>query len=349
MRRFTVVALAASLALVATGCPKKKKKDPVKGKGPGTAKADKPKPKPKSPNALPADKAWASGKTKGVTLMVKTELKVPGLTGDAKAKDAPPASAMTQTMHVTDGRGVVVETTEKGHIPKGTELRYNAATKKYVLADPAKKQYWAMTGSQLGNVMEGGPELKRSNFAIKITDTKEKAKVAGFDTIKSDAEISFDWKVKTKTGEKTGKIKVKLALWHTADAKLNDKWGDTLIALMAIPFQDKDSEKVVNELKAKIKFPVKWAMEFVQEGAKQEKGESFPKLVTTATKVELKELDKAAFQWPPANYKPAMGPYTFGEGGQTLGEGDLGKLPAKEGKKPAGVEPVDGKGAKKKG
>ena len=35
--------------------------------------------------------------------------------------------------------------------------------------------------------------------------------------------------------------------------------------------------------------------------------------------------------------------------GQTLGEGDLGKLPAKDGKKPKGVEPVDGKGAKKKG
>ncbi len=349
MRRFTLVALVASMSLVMVGCPKKGKDPGKTGKPSKKVNKPKPKPKAKSPNALPADKAWASGNTKGVTLEVKTELKVPGLTGDQKAKDAPPATAMTQTMHVTDGRGVVVETTEKGHIPKGTELRYNAATKKYVLADPAKKQFWAMTGSQLGNVMEGGPELKRSNFAVTITDTKDKAKIAGFDCVKSNAEIAFDWKVKTKSGAKTGKIKVKLELWHTADAKLNDKWGDTLIALMAIPFQDKDSQKVVDELNKTIKFPVKWAMEFVQEGGKKEKGESFPKLVTTATKVEVKDLPKNAFQWPPDGYKPAMGPYTFGEGGQTLGEGDLGKLPAKEGKKPEGVEPVDGKGAKKKG
>ncbi len=348
MRRFYVVALAVSFALVATGCPKKK--SPAKKPGTGTAKATKPKPKEvKSPNALPADKAWATGKTKGVTLAVKTELKVAGMVVGKKAKDAPPTNAMTQIMHVTEGRGVVIETTENGPIPKGTELRYSAVAKKYVLADPAKKQYWAMTGSQLGNVMEGGPELTRSNFAITVTDTKEKAKIAGFDTVRSDAIISFDWKVKTKKGDKKGKIKVKLALWHSADAKLSDAWGDSLISLMAIPFQDVDSQKVVDELKKKIKFPVKWAMEFVQEGGKQEKGESFPKLVTTATKIEVTDLDKSAFQWPPVAYKPAMGPYTFGEGGQTMGEGDLGKLPAKEGKKPAGVEPVDGKGAKKAG
>lgn len=347
MRRFQIVALAVSLALVA-GCPPKKKKTDDPGKG--TAKVDKPvkKPvkKPAGPNALPADKEWTTGQVDGVALDVVTTLVVPGLKVDKKAGG--PTTAMSQTMHVTDGRGRIVETTENGHIPKGTELRYNATTKKYVLADPAKKQYWAMTGSQLSNVMEGGPELKRENFTVTVSDTKDKEKVADFDTIKSDAVISFDWKVKTKDGDKSGKIKVKLAIWHSADAKLKDGWGDTLIALMAIPFQDAASQKVVDELKKKIKFPVKWAMEFIQEGGTQQKGEAFPKLVSTASKVEIKKLDKASFAWPPAGYAPAMGPYTFGEGGQTASEGDLAKLPAGKGKAPKNVEPVDSKDKKGK-
>jgi len=342
MRKFHVVALALSFALVATGCPKKGGKKPDPKQGTATKPVKKPKKTPKGPNALPEDKAWASGQVEGVALEVKTELVVPGLRGAGKASDAP-STAMTQTMHVTGGRGRIIETTEKGYIPKGTELRYNEETKKYVLADPAKKQYWTMTGSQLGNVMEGGPELKRSDFDIKITDTKEKAKIAGFDTVKTEAEISFKWNVKTKGGDKSGKIKVKLGIWHSADAKLGDKQGDTLIALMAIPFQDAASQKVVDALKKRIKFPVKWAMEFIQEGGKKEKGEAFPKLVSTATKVEVKKLNKADFAWPPAGYKPATGPYTFGEGGQTVGEDVLGALPVKKGKAPKGVEPVEGK------
>lgn len=343
MRRIYGLVMTLSLALVVTGCPEKKKAKPADpGKTPAVKK-ETPKSAAANPNTLPEDKAWATGKLKGVTLAVKTELVIPGM-GDAKAA---PATAMTQTMEVVEGRGRATETTEKGHIPKGTELRYNAVAKKYVMTDPAKKMYWAMTGSQLANVMEGGPELKRSNYVVKITEGKEKEKVAGYDATKVNAEISFDWEVKSKDGPKKGKIKVNLGIWHTADAKFNEKWGDTLIALMAIPFQDKDSQKVVNDLNKAVKFPVKWEMEFVQEGAKQEKGESFPKLVSTATKIDIGEIDKASFQWPPAGFNPATGPYTFGEGGQTATEDDLGKLPAKEGTPPKNVEPVDDKEAKK--
>ena len=351
MRRLYVAALAMSVALVVTGCPKEPKKEPAKS--PTVADtpkaADTPKtpaaPKPTaSPNTLPADGAWATGAAKGAALELETRLEVPGL--KAKEDKAGAASVMTQTMWVTTGRGRVIFTTAKSYIPENTELRYNAEKKRYVLADPAKKTYWAMSGSELGNTLEGGPSLKRSGYSLKVTDSKEKAKVAGVDTVRSDAEIAFDWTVKTKAGDKSGKIKVRLAIWHSADAKLDEKWGDTMISLLAFPFQDAEGQKIVDELKGKIKFPVKWAMEFIQEGGKQEKGEAFPKLVTTATKLEIKELDKAGFAWPPAGFGPAAGPYTFSEGGQTATEDDLKKLPAKAGKAPKGVEPVDGKDSK---
>lgn len=348
MRRFFVVPVALSLALAVTGCPQKKK-DPAKGKAKVTdkktdVKKTAPPPKKANPNALPADTAWTSGNTKGAALELETKLDVPGLKGEGKKGAAD--TAMTQTMWVTEGRGRVIFTTAKSYIPENTELRYNDATKKYVLADPAKKNYWAMTGSQLGNTLEGGPELKRSNYNVTVTDTKDKAKIAGFDAIKSDCVISFDYSVKMKSGEKSGKVTVNLAIWHSADAKLADAWGDTMLALLAIPFQDAEGQKVVDELKKKIKFPVKWAMEFKQEGDKQEKGEAFPKLVTAATKIEVKDLEKSGFAWPPAGFEPAAGPYTFGEGGQTATEDDLKKLPAKEGTPPKNVEPVDSKEAK---
>jgi len=339
MRRLHVVVFAVGLALVATGCPPKKNGG---GKKPGTSTkpVTKPTKKPtQNPNALPEDKAWAAGKVQGASVELETRVDVKGMGGKGGAV------MMTQTMWVTDDRGKVVFTTEKSEIPKGTELRYNGTAKKYVLADPGKKMYWSMTGGQLGNLLEGGPEMTRSNYTIKVTETKEKAKVAGLDTIKSDVELGFEWKVKAKD-EKSGKIMVKMAIWHTADAKYKEGWGDTMIALLSIPFQDAAGQAVVDELKKKIKFPVKWTMEVTQQGKAKdakEKNEAL-KLVMTATKVEVAELDKAGFAWPPAGFAPATGPYQFadglGGGNAAIDKDAAGKLPAKKGKKPANVEPV---------
>ncbi|MBW2734103.1 MAG: hypothetical protein JRH20_17075, partial [Deltaproteobacteria bacterium] len=148
---------------------------------------------------LPADTAWASGNTKGAALELETRLDVPGLQGEGKT--GPAASAMTQTMWVTKERGRVIFTTKDSYIPENTELRYNDAKKMYVLADAAKKSYWAMTGAQLGNTLEGGPQLTRENYKLTVVDTKEKATIAGFEAIKSDAEISFDYKVKERQSQ----------------------------------------------------------------------------------------------------------------------------------------------------
>jgi predicted small lipoprotein YifL len=342
MRRSTLIVMAACLALAVTGCKKKgPAKDPSK-KPADTKNGKKPDKKPDKkpaagPNALPVDKAWASGKIKGAALELATRVEIPGMKG---VKDAGGGNTETQMIWVTAGRGRIIFTTKKSYVPENTELRYNADKKKYVLTHPVKKEYWAMTGGQLGNTLEGGPELKRSAYKVEIKDTDKKAKIADIDTKLTNASIAFDWKVKTKSGEKSGKMNVKLSIWHSGDKKFDAKWGDTLMSLLAIPFQDKEGQAIVDQLNKKVGFPVKWAMEFVQEGGKKEKGESYPKLITTASKVEVKELDKAGFAWPPAGLKPAGGPYTFGDGGQTMGEDDLKKLPAKKGKKPKNVEPV---------
>ena len=95
---------------------------------------------------------------------------------------------------------------------------------------------------------------------------------------------------------------------------------------------------MVDTLKTKVKFPVKWAMEVINEGAKKEDGEQNPKLVTIATSVEVKEVDKAGLAYPPAGFAAATGPYVFGDGKQTATEDLLGKVPPKPGKPPKDVD-----------
>jgi hypothetical protein len=241
-------------------------------------------------------------------------------------------------MIVSDERGRMVFTNEDSYIPKGTELRYKPGDK-YVLADPTKKQYWVMTGGELGNLLEGGPGMMRSDYAISITETKEKETVAGIEAVRSDAAIGFAWSVKTKSGDKSGKIKVNLAIWHSADPKFKEPWGKMMIDFLAVPFQDPQGQKVVDELKSKIKFPVKWAMEVINEGAKLEAGEKPPKLVTSALSVDVKDVPRADLSYPPPGLTLAAGPYVFGAGGQTAPEEILAKLPAKKGTPPKDVEP----------
>lgn len=358
MRRFSVVlVIAAGALLLLGGCKPKKKggkgtgtgtaapKGTAKGKGPGTtAKA--------TPGGLPADKDYASGNTKGVAMALEMKLEVPGLDkgpkGGADLKAAQAGSVFKQAMHVDDKRGRMVFQTKDSYIPEGTELRYDPSKKKYVLADPAKKKYWVMTGSELGNLLEGGPGMSRTGYKIEVTDGKKKEKVAGVEASLSKAKITFDWKVKAKGGEKTGKITVNLDIWHSADKKFKPEWGDMMIDFLTVPFQDSDGQKVVDELKKKINFPVKWAMEVINEGGTRSKEPAkAPKMVTTATSVEVKDLPKADLAYPPAGYAAADGPYQFGKGGQTADKDVLGKIPAKKGKPPKDHKPPEDPDAKK--
>lgn len=328
----TVVSLM-SLALLVCGCPKK---------APET-RGDKKQAAPEKPGALPADSEYASGTTPAVVMEVQTRLDVdiaPEGQVDEEVKKAQAASVTTQTMTVSEQRGKLVFTTEDFYVPKGTELRYSPASKRYVLADAAKKQYWAMTGSEIGNLLEGGPSMTRSHYDIKISDAQEKETIAGYEAQKSDALLSFDWAVKTKSGEKKGKVKVKLAIWHSGDARLKESWGDTMVDFLTVPFQDEGGQNIVGELKSKIRFPLKWVMEVDNEGQPREKGDQAPRLVTVAQKVEIKNVPRSELASPPAGFAPASGPYEFGEGGQTAKEELLGKLPARKGAPPESAPPA---------
>ena len=181
--------------------------------------------------------------------------------------------------------------------------------------------------------------MTRANYDIKITEGDEKETLAGFEAKKSDAVLTFDWAVKTKSGEKKGKVTVKLAIWHTADAKLKESWGDMMIDFLTVPFQDEAGQKVVSELKSKIKFPLKWAMEVDNEGQAKDKSDKPPRLVTAAQKVDITEVPRSELASPPTGIEPATGPYEFGQGGQTAKEELLGKLPARQGTPPKDVPP----------
>lgn len=339
MHRIRLVALLAAVAMLG-GCPKKKPDESPTPNAQGGATQEPAK--PAAPQGLAADKDFATGTVQAAVLDLETKLDVPGFGDSAPAdeavKKAQAASTLKQSMQIADDRGRMVFTNEDSYIPKGTELRYKPGDK-YVLADPAKKSYWAMTGGELGNLLEGGPGMVRSDYTIAVTDSKEKETVAGIEAVRSDAQIGFGWNVKTKTGDKSGKIKVNLSIWHSADPKFKEPWAKMMIDFLAVPFQDPAGQKVVDELKSKVKFPVKWSMEVINEGSKLEKDEKPPKLVTAALSVDIKDVPRVDLAYPPAGFALATGPYTFGEGGQTATEEILAKLPAKQGTPPKDVEP----------
>jgi len=341
MKRACVLSALAAVLLLVAGCPKKPEQKP-EPKEPITEPGKKPEP---APGALAPDKEYASGKAQVAKLEVETRVDVPNMGPEGKVDDdvktAQANSVIAQTMVVSDERGKMVFATDNFYVPRGTELRYNPQLKKYVLTDPGKKAYWAMTGAEIGNLLEGGPTMRRTGYAIKITDSQDKETIAGVEAVRSDALLSFNWAVTTKSGEKKGTTKVKLAIWHSADAKLKEGWGKMMVDFLTVPFQDAEGQKVVDELKSKIKFPVKWSMEVDNEGQTRDKEDVNPKLLTVAKTLDVVEMDRSALAAPPQGFASATGPYEFGSGGQTVSEDLLGKIPAKKGAPPKNVEPPD--------
>lgn len=327
MRRLHALPAVAVLVILcfAMGCKNPPKKDPPPKSGPDPKEQPKPKPKPPP---LPADGEYASGKVQAAVMDVLTTLDVPGLLGGGKK-----ASTESQTLTVTDDRGKMVFTTADLYVPKGTELRYNPAHKKYVLADPGKKLYWALTGAEVGSLLEGGPKTVRTNYTIEVKEVPGKGKtIAGVKVKRSDAQIGFEWSAPTKDGQKTGKLKVKLSIWHSEDKKLKAPWGKMMMDFLTVPFQGTGGQVVINKLKETITFPVKWSMEVLNAS---KKGAKPFKMVTVAQKLEVKEIPKADLASPPAGFAASADRYNeWGEGGQTVSEEILGKIPAKKGKAP---------------
>lgn len=326
-------------ALLVVGC-KRKPTEPQRHT-PAVKKTIPSKPKPE---ALPEDKAYGSGAVQAAVVKLQTMVQVPGME-PAKDETAPvrkarESSVLNQDVLVSDDRGKAVFTTDNYYIPRGTELRYNPGQKQYVLCDPDKKTYWAMTGSEVGNLLEGGPTVTRINYTLDIKDSEEKQTIAGVEAMLSNAELGFDWSVKTRTGSKKGNLKVKLAIWHSKDGKLKPAWGQMMVDFLTMPFQDTEGQKVVAQLKQRISFPVQWIMEVIEQGPdKQVKQDRAPpKLTTLAQTLEIKEIPRPQLASPPAGYGPASGPYEFAEGGQTVSPSVLSQIPSRPGKPPVTME-----------
>jgi hypothetical protein len=330
----TLITAVVGLAVLTAGC-KKKGGEPSR---PAKSKVHKPVRGAPPPGDLPADKSYLSGKVQAAVMDVQTEVDIEGMEPEGKitddVKQAQADSVLKQRLVVSDDRGKAVFTTENFYIPKDTELRYLQTQRKYVLCDPAKKIYWAMTGSEIGNLLEGGPAMTRSGYSMTITDTQDKETIAGVEAVRSNAELKFNWSVKTKSGPKKGRVRVKLAIWHSADEKLKPSWGRMMVDFLTVPFQDAQGQKMVSQLKKRVKFPVKWSMEVVNEDKAKEKAAAYPKLVTVAQTLEVKEVDRDGLACPPAGYRPAAGPYEFDEGGQMISEELLSQIPPKPGKPP---------------
>jgi len=338
MRTFSVLCVALALA----GCPQKKDKNE-----PPPTPVTKAAPAP-AVGGLPADAAYQSGEVEAAVLDLQTLIDVPGLADadklDEQLKQAQLDSALTQSMAIADERGRLVFTTKDSYMPPGTELRYHPARKRYVLADPKTRRYWVMGGGELGNLLEGGPALTRKGYTVEIKDHPDKATMAGFEARRSEATIGFTWTVKLKKASKSGKVAVRLTIWHTDDARLKPVWGQMMIDFLTLPFQDAGGQKVVDALKSKIRFPVQWTMDVTGagEGDKKQKqtGQAErSRFTTSARSLQIKRVRRADLAYPPAGFKPASDPYRFGEGGQTASPELLAKVPAKPGKPPKDVEP----------
>jgi hypothetical protein len=344
MSRPIVLASLVALVLGAAACKKKPAQPAQKQAQQAAGKPGARKQAPPPPGALPADKGYAAGKIQAAVMEVETTLDVPGLAkaaGDA-VKEAQRRSVETQTLTMAAQRGKAVFTTDDLYIPRGTQVRYNPQHLKYVLADPDKKKYWALSGSELANLLEGGPELRRANYHIELHDVEDpQTELAGYKVRRSDAKLTFDWEVKTRGGMKTGRVNVELAIWHSEDDKLKEEWGRMLVDFLTVPFQDEQGMQVVEQLKNHVRFPLKWSMRVLNERQGRDKDDLDMKLVTVTKKLEVKEIDRSALASPPPGFSPADGPYEFGEGGQTASEELLSKLPAKKGKPPQRVEPPE--------
>jgi len=306
------------------------------------APAPAPAPSSSGQRALGVDRAYARGKVKGVVVEMETRLEVPGLALTGKEPEvvrrAREASAVRQRFTITAHRGCLTFLNKDLHVPRGTELRLNPGLGGYLLADPVKKVYWVLGGAELGNLLEGGPAVTRTGFSIKITDSKgEQEPVAGYEVKRTDAVITFRGALPLGGGERReAEMTAHLAIWHTGHKGLDPAWGAMMMDFLTFPFQGKEGRDAVDRLKKRIRFPVKWEMALVERSARARARGKPARLVSRARSVTVTEVDRAALAVPPAGYAPASGPYTFGEGGQTVSPEVLSKIPALQGPGPGG-------------
>ncbi len=345
--RTTIICCALLGVFALAGCKKKPGPAPAGKEPPPAAGKEAPEPasEPSPGNAaLPADSAYAKGKVKAATMELMTMTEVPGANAgeikDEALKKAAEASALNQALVVTGERGKLVFNTPGWYMPVGTEVRYDAKRKRYLLIDPGEQRYWGMGGSELGSFLEGGPVAARREYQVAfMPDAPAPQKVLGYETIVTEGELGFDWRVKLKSSEKSGRVRVRLTIMHTRDERLPKAWKETFIDFLTLPFQDKNGAETVAKIKARIGFPLSWQMEVINEGQKRQKGDQPPTIATRVIAMDLEEVERADLAFPPAGFHPSPEPYKLKADGQTVSDAVMGKLPARKGVAPEGVEP----------
>ena len=352
MRRVLILLAVAALALPA--CSKKKRAVAVDPGAPPVLKTGikrlKPlvNPEPAGPIKVEADKAYGEGKVKAATLVLRTIMRASpeedhsgsGEKVDEAVAAARASSPLSQVMIISAERGKLIFNTDKWFIPRGTEIRYRPDKKLYLLTDVRKELYWAMSGGELANFLEGGPPVKRGLYHLDLQEGKPLPnEVLGYKVNITEGEISFNWETHLKGGVRQGRIKVQLTIQHTDDPRLPRAWKETFIDFLTLPFQDKEGRQVVEQLKAKIGFPIIWSMQIVAASRKKDdKGQQPLNLLTQVEEITQGEVPREDLAAPPPILRPAQEPFPMAKDGQTASEELLGKLPARKGKPPANVE-----------
>jgi hypothetical protein len=323
-----------AVALLSTACPDKPKQGPGPGGETGKGKTDEGK------GAVPAAKPDDPKYTKadpldGVTIQTEMGGETPGdLKGRSQAEiQAIQAFAdkakFRMTVAIIDDRTRMIVVGDNMPMPEGSYIVYDAPGKRYAFVAAGKKEYRLLPASQIASLFEGGPSTGRTNYTVNVTDTQEKKTIAGFEAIKSNVTVGFDWTLKFAGKTKTGKTKATLGVWHTADPRLKPGWAKQMIDFVTLPFQDDEGRKVADELKAKLKFPLEWSMEVV----KNEGGEGDQKPVvlgTTVTKIDVGKIPGTTFQVPPPGMTATQEPWSPGKGKAFLSEDQVAKLREKE-------------------
>jgi hypothetical protein len=326
------------VALFSVGCPEKPKE------GPGTPAGDKGG--TGAAPAAPEDTKYSKADPiDGVTIETEMSGETPDIPGGGKRTPAEEAAikAMAEkakfrmTLKITDERTRMTVVGDNMPMPEGSYIVYDGPGKRYAFVAAGKKEYRLLPSGQIASLFEGGPSSGRSNYTVTVTDTAEKKTISGFESIKSDVEVGFDWTLKFAGKTKTGKTKAKLAVWHTADPKLKDGWAKQMIDFVTLPFQDDEGRKVADTLKAKLKFPLEWGMEVNKN---EDGGESKANVSTTVTKVDVGKIPSNTFQIPPPGMTATQEPWSPGKSKQLTSEDDIAKLREKEEpKKPGGDAP----------
>jgi hypothetical protein len=335
-----VAAIVGAVALLSVGCPEKPKQGPGGGAGESGGGAGK-TPAPAAPEDAKYSKA---DPIDGVTIETEMSGETPDIPGGGKRTPAEEAAikAMAEkakfrmTLKITDERTLMTVVGDNMPMPEGSYIVYDGPGKRYAFVAAGKKEYRLLPSGQIASLFEGGPSTGRSNYTVTVTDTAEKKTISGFEAIKSDVEVGFDWTLKFAGKTKTGKTKAKLAVWHTADPKLKDSWAKQMIDFVTLPFQDDEGRKVADTLKAKLKFPLEWGMEVNKN---EDGAESKANVSTTVTKVDVGKIPANTFQIPPPGMTATQEPWSPGKSKQLTSEDDIAKLREKEEPK----KPDDGK------